>query len=176
MKYVNMINEKVNVEEESASKGFSKGEKREDYADSWKGTGNVVLVGLPGSGKAELASLLAERTRQEVITPADASEAVAALGREKTIIVLADELVEDDSVQPKIHGAGKVFYLMADSNTLSTRVAEREGASDRESLWRDMSARLAIMEPVFYSVLHFIMQAAETPESLMEDALEKIAF
>ncbi len=118
MKYVNMINEKVAVENEKASKGFSKGERREDYADSWKGTGNVVLVGLPGSGKAKLASLLAERTGQEVISPVDAVEAVAALGREKTIVVLADELVEDDSVQPQIHGAGKVFYLMADSNTL----------------------------------------------------------
>lgn len=175
MKYVNMINEKVAVENEKASKGFSKGERREDYADSWKGTGNVVLVGLPGSGKAKLASLLAERTGQEVISPVDAVEAVAALGREKTIVVLADELVEDDSVQPQIHGAGKVFYLMADSNTLSARVAER-GGSDRESLWREMSARLAIMEPVFYSVLHFIMQATETPESLVEDALEKISF
>ena len=171
-----LINEYQEVEDPEASKSFGKGEKREDYADGWRDTGNVVLVGLPGSGKAELAGLLAERTGAPVLAPVDVSGAVEALGASGAIIVLADELVGDPDVQPLIHGAGKVFYLMADSNTLSARVAERDGVEDREQLWRDLSARLAAMEPTFYGVLHFILQPSETMEEMVADAMEKIAY
>ncbi len=171
-----LINEQYDVDDPGASKTFGKGERREDYADAWKETGNVVLVGLPGSGKAELASLLAERSGAPVLTPADGGEAVEALGSSGAIIVLADALVEDAAVQPLIHDAGKVFYLMADSNTLSARIAVRDGLGDREQCWREMSARLAVMEPIFYGVLHFILQAGQTPGTLVEDALEKIAY
>ena len=31
---------------------------------------------------------------------------------------------------------------------------------DEEGLWRELSARLAVMEPAFYSVLHFILQGS----------------
>lgn len=171
-----MINEYYDVEDADATKAFGKGEKREDYADAWRDSGNIVLIGLPGSGKAAMAEILAERTGQPLMNPADAEEAVQTLGGENGVIVLDDRLVEDQAVQPVIHGSGKVFYLMADSNTLSQRVAELDGAEDRESLWQEMSARLAVMEPVFYSVLHFILQAAQPQEELVEDALEKVRF
>jgi len=170
------INETVEVEDAGATRAHGRGECRTDYADAWRDTGNVVLVGLPGSGKAALAEALAGRTGAPVAVPGDAAAAAAALAGRGTIIVLADVLVEDPSVRPLIHGAGKVFYLMADSNTLSARVAEREGAADREALWRELSARLAVMEPVFYEVLHFIVQAGGTPEAMVGDALEKIAY
>lgn len=171
-----LINEQYDVEEVEATKGFAKGEKRADYADSWKETGNVILLGLAGSGKGVLGASLSERTGLFVVTPSNVDEAVTALTGESQIIVLSDELVEDAKVNTLIHGAGKAFYLMADSNTLSERVAVRDGVKDREELWRAMSERLALMEPTFYSVLHFILQAAQTPEEMVEDALEKIAF
>jgi len=171
-----MINEQYDVEDADASKGFGKGEKREDYADAWKDTGNAVLIGLPGCGRKVLARLLAERTGMDVAVPGDARAATKALDAKGSIIVLADALVEDASVQPLIHGAGKVFYLMADSKVLSGRVAEGADSPDIESLWRETSARLAVMEPIFYSVLHFIMQAAQAPEDMLEDALEKIGY
>eukprot|EP00828_Plagiopyla_frontata_P032023 TRINITY_DN41819_c0_g1_i1.p1 TRINITY_DN41819_c0_g1~~TRINITY_DN41819_c0_g1_i1.p1 ORF type:complete len:443 (-),score=100.12 TRINITY_DN41819_c0_g1_i1:191-1519(-) len=171
-----LINEYQEVEDPEASKTFGKGEKREDYADAWRDTGNVVLIGLPGSGKAELAVLLAERTGAPVLTPASGPEAAEELGASGAVIVLDDGLVGDPDVQPLIHGAGKVFYLMADSNTLSARVAERDGVEGREQLWRDMSARLAAMEPVFYGALHFILQAGGTMEEMVADAMEKIAY
>lgn len=171
-----LINKQYDVDDAEANATFGKGEKREDYADAWQNTGTVVLVGLPGSGKAGLAALLAERTGLDVANPASADEAVAVLGGEKKIVILTDFLVEDPVVQPLIHGAGKVFYLMGDSRTLSDRVAERDAVADPEQLWRDMSARLAVMEPIFYSVLHFILPAGRTPEELVEDALEKVSF
>ena len=171
-----LINELVEVEDAGASKSFAKGERREDYADAWKNTGNVILVGLAGSGKAALAKILGDRTGLPVCAPADADGAAEALGGSGAVIVLDDGLVEDAAVRPLIHGAGKVFYLMADSNTLSGRVAEREGAPDREALWREMSARLAAMEPVFYEVLHFILPASGSSEDMAGDALEKIAY
>lgn len=171
-----LINEQYDVAEADTTKAFGKGEKRTDYADAWKDTGNVILMGLRGSGKSALAELLAERTELPVVTPSNAPEAIEALKSEGQVIVLTDDLVENGEVQPLIHGAGKGYYLMVDSNTLSERVAERENVEDREMLWREMSARLAVMEPVFYSTLHFILQAGQTPEAMVEDALEKIAY
>ncbi|MEF2229947.1 MAG: hypothetical protein V3571_03380 [Pseudodesulfovibrio sp.] len=171
-----LINERVDVEDADASRAFGKGVRREDYADTWRNTGNVVLVGLPGSGKAALAVILAGRTGAQVAVPGDAGGAVSALAGTGSIIVLDDRLVEDPAVRPLIHGAGKVFYLMADSGTLSDRVAERDGIADREALWRGMSARLAVMEPVFCEVLHFIVPALGTPGDMAGDALEKIAY
>ncbi|QJB58115.1 hypothetical protein [Pseudodesulfovibrio sp. zrk46] len=171
-----LINEQYDVQEPEVAKSFSKGEKREDYADSWNNTGNIILMGLPGCGKIELGTLLKEKTGQELIVPAEVDEAVEALKGSGKIVVLEDVLVEDQNVQPLIHGAGKSFYLMADSNTLSQRVAERDGVEDREQLWRDLSARLAVMEPMFYGALHFILQAAKPTEEMAEDAMEKIAF
>lgn len=171
-----MINEQYDVEDAGASKGFGKGEKRKDYADAWTDTGNVVLVGLPGSGKAELASLVADRLDLPVEVPETPEEALKVLAGRKQVIVLSDEIVEDREVQPQIHGSGKVFYLMADTNTLSARLAEGGDEQEREQVWRELSMRLSVMEPVFYSVLHFILQAARSPASLVDDALEKIAF
>lgn len=170
-----LINEQYDVAEAEASKGFTKGEKREDYADAWKDTGNVILMGLPGCGKGDLGELLAERTGMELIVPTSPEEAVAALAKGNRVIVLSDALVAAQEVQPLVHGAGKAFYLMADSNTLSERVYRRD-AGDKEELWRDLSARLAEMEPVFYGALHFILQATRPPEELVEDAMEKIAY
>lgn len=171
-----LINEQYDVEDAGATKGFGKGEAREDYADAWADTGNIVLIGLRGSGKRALAELLAARTGLPVLVPDSAAQALEVLGGEKKIVVLSDDLVEDETVQPRIHGSGKVFYLMADSNTLSARIAGGASESEREQVWRDLSARLACLEPAFYSVLHFILQAAQSPEEMMEDALEKIAF
>ncbi|MCJ2163124.1 MULTISPECIES: hypothetical protein [unclassified Pseudodesulfovibrio] len=170
------IKEQYDVDEAGATKAFGKGERREDYADAWRATGNAVLVGLPGSGKADLARLLGKRTGQKVLQPADPEEAVEALKGEGVIIVLDDALVEHPLVTPLIHGAGKVFYLMADTRLLSARVAERGGGEDMDELWRAMSARLADIEPTFYSVLHFIMQGVRSPEELVDDAMVKLGY
>ena len=170
------INQRYEVGESDASREFVRGERREDYADAWQDTGNVILIGLPGAGKAELARLLGERTGLEAVTPESVDQAVEALAPGGRIVVLDDALVADDAVRPLIHGAGKVFYLMADTRLLSGRVAGRDGAEDEEELWRTMSARLAVMEPVFYSVLHFILQGAQPPQEMVDDALEKIGY
>jgi shikimate kinase len=171
-----LINEEFDVEEGGASKSFGRGEGRGDYADPWRETGNAVLVGLPGSGKAELARLLAERTGKPVSAPGNAEAAAEALKGRGAIIVLADELVDDPAVRPLIHDAGKVFYLLADTRLLSDRVTGRDGLDHAEDLWRRLSARLAELEPVFYAVLHFILQGAQPPTELVDDAMEKLGF
>ncbi|NDV17889.1 hypothetical protein GO013_00460 [Pseudodesulfovibrio sp. JC047] len=172
----NFINEQYNVEDPSASKGFAPGEKRGDYADAWRETGRVVLVGLAGSGKRELARLLAERTGLDVVMPKNGAEAVAVLTGPASVVVLDDVLVEEAEVQSSVHDAGKVFYLMADSRVLSERVATRDGNDDTEALWRLFSARLTVMEPIFYSVLHFILQGSQPVETLVDDAVKKIRY
>lgn len=171
-----MINEQYDVEDAQASTAFSKGERREDYADAWTDTGNVILVGLAGSGKSELGALLGEKSGMNVVLPETSEQALEVLSATGQVVILSDILVEDSVVQSRIHDSGKVFYLMVDSNMLSTRVAERDGIEDREQLWRDLSARLAMMEPVFYGALHFILQASQSPAEMAEDAMEKIAY
>ena len=171
-----LINQRYEVGEAEARREFGKGERRQDFADSWQDTGNVILVGLGGGGKAELARLIGERTGLAVVTPRTPEEAASALEPGGRVVVLGDELVENVEVRPLIHGAGKVFYLMADSRLLSRRLAEREAVEDEEELWRTLSVRLAVMEPMFYSVLHFIIQGAQSPEEMLEDALEKIGY
>lgn len=171
-----LINEEYEVEDAGAARGYARGERREDYADPWRETGNVILLGLPGSGRSELARLLAGRTGKPVLAPGDAAAAVEALAGTGAIIVLPDRLADDPEVLPRIHGAGKVFYLMADTRLLSGRVAERDGVRDADRLWRELSARLAEVEPTFYGVLHFILQGARTPDELVDDALEKIGY
>jgi len=175
VRYDHLGKETVEVGEAGITRTHGRGERREDYADPWAASGRVVLVGLPGSGRSVLARLLAERLGLEVVTPADAPSALVALAGPAAVIVLADGLVADPSVRPHIHGAGKVFYLMADSRTLAARVAERAGGADQAAAWRELSARLSVMEPVFFGVLHFILQAAGPLEDLVEDALAKIA-
>lgn len=171
-----LINERYDVKEAQANKVFAKGEKREDYADAWKDTGNVILMGLPGCGKGELGELLGERAGMEIMIPDTPERAIEVLGGQGRIVVLSDALVEVSEVQSLIHGAGKGFYLMADSNTLAERVAKRDGVEDKEQLWRDLSARLAVMEPVFYGALHFILQASQEPAEMVDDAMKKIAY
>lgn len=171
-----LINEEYEVEEAGAEKRFARGERREDYADGWRDTGNVILLGLPGSGRNELARLLGERTGQPVHVPATPEESAEVLAGRGAIIVLDDGLAGHDDVRPLVHGAGKVFYLLADTRLLSGRVAERDGVEDAEGLWRELSARLAVAEPVFYSALHFILQGSREPADLVEDALEKIGY
>ncbi|WP_207262537.1 hypothetical protein [Desulfovibrio sp. Huiquan2017] len=171
-----LINEEYDVEDAGAAKGYARGERREDYADPWRETGNVVLLGLPGSGRSELARLLAERTGKPVLSPEAPGAAAEALAGRGAIIVLPDRLADHPDVRPLIHGAGKVFYLMADTRLLAGRVAERDGVADTDALWRELSARLAEVEPIFYSVLHFILQGTRTPGELMDDALEKIGY
>ncbi|MFH1913867.1 MAG: hypothetical protein ABIK45_06305 [Pseudomonadota bacterium] len=175
MKYDHLIKEEVEVDEAGVTRTHGRGGRREDFADAWKATGRVVLLGLPGSGRAALARLLADRLGIGAVTPKDAQSAVAALTGPAAVIVLADELVVDPAVQPHIHGAGKVFYLMVDSRTLAARVVEQGGDRDQDAVWRELSARLAVMEPVFYGVLHFILQAGSPSEEVAEDALAKIA-
>jgi len=171
-----LINEEFDVQEGGASKSFGRGERRGDYADPWRETGNAVLIGLPGSGKAELARLLAGRTGKPVLGPESAEAAAEALKGRGAVIVLGDALVDDPVVQPLIHDAGKVFYLLADTRLLSDRVAGRDGQDYAEDLWPRLSARLAELEPVFYGVLHFILQGAQPPSELVDDAMEKLGY
>jgi shikimate kinase len=176
MQYDHMIKEVAEVEDAEATRTYGRGERREDYPDAWADTGRIILVGLPGSGRTALAGLLAARSGLGAVRPVDGGEALAALSGPPAIIILDDALVADPQIQPRIHGAGKVFYLMVDSRTLAQRATGAEAVSDAEPAWRDLSARLAVMEPVFYGVLHFILQGANPPEALVEDALEKIAY
>lgn len=170
---MSFIQKKHDVEESGLTRVFSRGETREDYADAWAGTGNVILVGLPGAGKATLARGIAEASGKDVCEPETVDQALAALARSGGIVVLADDLVREEAVRSVLHGAGKVLYLLRDARSLAESVF-RDG-DDFDALWQGTAERLERMEPVFYSVLHFIIQP-ESPDEMLQSALEKISF
>lgn len=171
------IKKKVDVQEAGKARTHGKGEKREDYEAMWNTTGRVLLVGLPGSGRFDLAAILGERLGLPVLTPEKGEAFEAACLREKSIVVVPDTVFDDESLIEKVKGAGKVFYLMTDAQTLTRRVLERSGeVGDEDALWREVSDRLAVLEPRFMSALHFILQGVQTPDALVDDALEKISW
>lgn len=175
-KYTHFIKEKAEVAESSKTKSFAKGERREDYEAMWQQTGTLLLVGLPGSGRTELGRLLAARLDMPFVQASDACSLDSALENGPGVVVLADALFDEPELIAKINRAGKVFYLMADARTLAQRVAERSEQADLEQVWRSTSARLEEVEPRFMQALHFILQAQNAPEALLEDAVEKVSW
>lgn len=170
------IKKKIEVQEDDKKQVFAKGERREDYAAAWKTSDRVFLAGLPGAGRQALATMLAQELGMTVEEPADADALRETCAGQPAIVVVRPEFFEDDDLAALMNRSGKVFYMMADAQTLANRVVERDGSDDPEALWETMSQDLARLEPRFMGSLHFILQAANRPGDLVKDALEKISW
>ncbi|GAB7024328.1 hypothetical protein [Salidesulfovibrio brasiliensis] len=170
------IKKKYDVEDGEKKKVFAKGEKREDYAAAWKTSDRVFLAGLSGAGRRELAQLLADELNVAVNEPTDDESLRAACAGDPAIVVVGSRFFEDPELAGLMNRSGKVFYMMADAQTLANRVAEREGADQVESVWRNTADELGRVEPSIMGSLHFILQAVNRPGDLLRDALEKISW
>ncbi|GEM_PF-752735 len=175
-KYTSFIREKAEVAEPGKRKIFGKGDRREDYEAMWSVTGNLLLAGLPGCGRQDLGRLLAERLTVSLEQAEDAASLELALSGGASVVVLQDSLFDDDALVDVISRSGKVFYLMADAGTLARRLVGGDGGRNLEVVQYEASVRLERVEPQFMKVLHFILQAQNPPEVLLEDVLEKASW
>ena len=176
MKMDRFIKEKAEVEEAELKRSYGKSEKREDYPAGWKKTGNVVLLGLPGSGKALLAKLVSEKTGQKVVAPQTWEDAQKSLEGDNVIVILDDKLVDSPEKGPVVQGAGKVFFLMVDAQTVANRLAARDPGLDQETVWKEMGERLETAQPMFFAMLHFVLQGVRPADQLLGDVMEKLAY
>lgn len=170
------IKRKQTVLEENKSKTFCKGDSREDFADMWSNTGMLLLIGLPGSQREELGQELAARLALSVCRVSSMEELEHVCSKEKGIVVVANTILNDAENLSFVHAAGKVFYLMADVQTLVDRRMAQEDGLERNGMLERCAAQLALMEPLFMKALHFIIQPVGDVHKMADDAMEKVAW
>ncbi len=164
------IQEKIRVEEPDASRTFGKSARPAAFSPA---SGSIVLIGLPGSGRRELANALSVRLGMGIAAPEEVNAAMFAPGgiyaEPGRIVVLPCEALREESVRVAVHKAGTVFYLMAEVLRMAHRLGKTSDA-DREAL----SALFVEMEPLCMQTLHYILQAWKEPEDLVENVLEML--
>jgi shikimate kinase len=170
------IKRKQEVSEADKTKVFAKGERREDFADMWSNTGNILLVGLPGSNRVALGRELAARMGIQLCQPADMDALQRDCAEGNRVIVVPTAILEQPENVSFVHGAGKVFYLMADARQLAERLEDRSPSGDADSLWRECARRLEAGQAAFMTALHFIVQASGSVEDMAEDVMEKVSW
>lgn len=169
------------------------------------GDGIITLIGLPGSGRRKLADLLAGSLNMEVCAPepdiaallkvfpplgaAGASAHSDAVGRGsgrgKILVLGSEHLVlqltnEGQNVDKEESGyenvaallkfKSKVFWLMAEPLKLA-RVNGIPPAAAEAWIRQAVSS-----EELFYGALHFILQADEDGDVLMQNVMDSILY
>ncbi len=172
------IMRKVQVEDSDKRMVF--GGTPEELRPDMARTGNVVLVGLPGSGRRTLGQSLAQTLGRTFVDleaqpeTAEASALLENLGQEGgRVIRFPADLLRRAGVVEALRQAGVVFYLSADLPLLLSR--QFAGASDiPEETRKALGRHLDELEPLAMAALHFILRADEEAGDLVQDALEKI--
>lgn len=163
------IMEKVAVEDENTSRVFGKPQPQDVFVPA---EGRIILIGLPGSGRAELAERLAGRLGMQVRMPesiASASELDALCDESGIIVVVPCEALRNEEVRTALREKGSVFYLMAEVLRMAYRL-NQNSEQEREAL----SALFVEMEPLCMMTLHFILQAWKEPEEIVGNVLEML--
>ncbi len=173
---MNFINKKQTVLESDKTKVFVKGDRREDFADMWSETGNILLLGLPGSNRVALGDELASRMGTQLQQPDDMEALRLVCSQGGQVIVVPEVAFSDPEDVSFVHGAGKVFYLMADARSLSERLEKRAPSGDIDAVWRECARQLEVMQPAFMTALHFLVQVSDSVREMADDAMEKISW
>jgi len=151
--------------------------------------GNLLFIGLPGSGRKTLARAAAGRlglTYAETAGPAGAAEldalahAEAArmagpasqagldqlLARSGQAIALTGVDLGASEVRERLRAAGKVFYLMSVAPILAKRLGDL-------SRLEELAGAVAAHEPFFLQTAHFVLPLDATPEEMADNVAEK---
>jgi hypothetical protein len=158
-----VIRERFDVQEEDKSLTF----RHEAAAPIGGASGNLFFLGLPGSGRRELARVVAARLglpMVEAATRVDLDAALAASGQ--AVAVIDSSLVEDQDAVAAMRATGKVFVLTILPHELAARLGEPARAGELARQWERL-------EPVLLAAAHFILPLDETFEELAEDAAWK---
>ncbi|UZP68019.1 hypothetical protein N1030_03315 [Desulfovibrio mangrovi] len=164
------IKEKVEVEDANRNLVFGKSKKLDSFDPA---TGRIIFIGMPGSGRLELAQRVAERLNMRVVAPevVDSVEALdAACADTGIIFILPCEALRDEAIRAAVREKGKVFYLMAEVLRMAYRL-NQTSIPEQEAI----SALFVEMEPLCMMTLHYILQAWKEPEEIVDNVLEMLA-
>lgn len=163
------VKEKIDVDQADKVMTFGRREVSKGYDPA---SGCLFLIGLAGSGREELATLLAEKYALKVQKPKTISslEDVEVLSRVSgTVVIVPHSAVRDDDIRLALREKGKVFYLMGEV----LRMAHRLGMDEQE---REVHSALFVeMEPLFMMTLHYILQGWKEPEELVDNVGEMLS-
>lgn len=170
------VKKKQTVLEAEKSKVFCKGERREDFADMWSSTGTILLIGLAGSRREEFGRELASRLTLPFYRAGSMKALEQFCSAGGCVVVVENAVLQDAQSLSFVHAAGKVFYLMAEVETLAGRLMASEGFLQKDAALKHCVTQLALMEPFFMKALHFIIQPSENIQEMVNDAMEKVAW
>ncbi len=131
----------------------------------------IVILGLPGSGRRQLAELVAGRFGMQSAAPADdAGPDVVTELCCRTGLVLAAPVsaVRDEALRACLRDGARVFYMM----TNPVRLAAELGLSGETG---ERFCREALeLETLCMGVLHFLLPDGRTPEQLVVNVCENL--
>lgn len=157
-----VIRRRFAVLEEDKTAVFSHG----DAASEWGGRGNLLFIGMEGSGRREVAREAASMLGLEYAEAAAPETLLRLLeGEGRSVAVLFKEL-SDPPLVSAIRDFSKAFYLMRQASDLAT-------AQGDPSRVPALAAAAQTMEPSFMAAAHFILPLYATREEWLEDVAEK---
>ncbi|HEU6438081.1 MAG TPA: hypothetical protein VE028_11575 [Nitratidesulfovibrio sp.] len=131
----------------------------------------IVILGLPGSGRRQLAELVARRFGMQSAAPDDdAGPDVVTELCCRTGLVLAAPVsaVRDEALRACLRDGARVFYMM----TNPVRLAAELGLSGETG---EKFCREALeLETLCMGVLHFLLPDGRTPEQLVDNVCENL--
>lgn len=172
------IQDKIEVEDPNAVRVFGKSAPVAPFSPQ---EGRIIFIGLPGSGRLELAERVAARLNMKVVAPEtdtpsgsgqpiDSVEALDAACADKGIVfVLPHTALRSEAIRTALREKGKVFYLMAEVLRMAYRL-NKMTEPEREAI----SAEFVELEPLCMMTLHYILQAWKEPEEIVDNVLEML--
>lgn len=157
-----VIRRRFNVQEADKTAVFRHGEA----APVWGGRGNLLFIGMEGSGRREMARAAASLLTLEYAEAAAPDTLLRLLdGERQSVAVLFKELIDPDLISA-IRGSGKAFYLMRQGQDLAAALGDPSRAPA-------LAAAAQSLEPSFMAVAHFILPLYATGEEWLADVAEK---
>ncbi|MFZ5426534.1 MAG: hypothetical protein ACOZEN_06145 [Thermodesulfobacteriota bacterium] len=158
-----VIRKRFDVEEEDKSMTFRHGET----APIGGSSGNLFFLGLPGSGRRELAQDVAGRLGLRYTEAASAADLDAALaGSGQAVAVTQTSIVESPEAVQAMRASGRVFVLTILPHELAARLGDPSSAGELARKWERL-------EPLMLAAAHFILPLDESFEELAWDAVWK---
>ena len=119
---------------------------------------NIILIGMPGSGKTTVAGLLAARLGRTAADADERIEALAELGKESGLVIATGGgCVTKEENYPLLHQNGVIFWLRRDADALP-----REGRPLSQGA--DLRAMYAVREPLYRRFADKIIDNNGRPE------------
>jgi hypothetical protein len=137
-----------------------------DARPQWGGRGNLLFIGMEGSGRRKMAREAASMLGLEY-AEADSPQTLERLlhGEARSIAVLFREL-SDPALVSSIRNSSKTFYLMRQASDL----AREQGDPSRTPV---LAAAAESLEPSFMAAAHFILPLYATRDEWLADVAEK---